>query len=271
MSFVIYYSNYCQNSKTIISKIVKELENPANIHWVCIDSRVTEKNSTYVVLPNGNKIIIPTAINRVPAMMSLKDYNISYGADIVSTLSSQIRSDYPPPPQVSMTQHIESTRGTASSNRMWGGGGGEGPIGGGGGGGEYPPPTRPTLSVGGGPNKGGQRSVGPPTNGGGGGVGSGVGSIGEPMSYSLGGGGLFGSNVSSDYYSAWEASPEQLLATGDGGTLQMHNYVPVTYMDTITSAPSESASRNGPRMGDSVTVENLQKQRSSEFNTMMSK
>jgi hypothetical protein len=48
----------------------------------------------------------------------------------------------------------------------------------------------------------------------------------------------------------------------------MHNYVNPQYVDTITQAP-ETVTR-APRMSNSVTVENLQKQRSSDLNQIMS-
>jgi len=51
------------------------------------------------------------------------------------------------------------------------------------------------------------------------------------------------------------------MAKGDGGVLQMHNYVNVNYKDNITtSIPSEKVSRQ-PRMAESMTIENLQKMR----------
>ena len=85
----------------------------------------------------------------------------------------------------------------------------------------------------------------------------------EPMAYSLGGTGMFSGNVMSDTYSVWDTSPEQLLAQGSGGCMQMHNYVNPDYIDNITQAP-ETVTR-APRMDDTITVENLQKQRNTEL------
>jgi len=203
----------------MISRIVKEMENPKNIHWVCIDSRITEGKNTYVLLSNGNKIIIPDAINRVPAMLSLKDYKVTYGADILGSIQHMCKMSEMPP-QNAMVQMAETTRK-----------GHHQPI---------------------------QHSPGP----------SNIHSSGEPEAYSLGGTGMFSGNVMSDHYSEWHISDDQLLAQGNGGCMQMHNYVNPQYVDTITQAP-ESVTR-APRMSNSVTVENLQKQRSSDLTQIMS-
>ena len=217
MSYVIYYSNYCQNSKNMISRIVKDFENPKNIHWLCIDSRTVEGKTTYVLLSNGNKIIIPDAINRVPAMLCLKDYKISYGADILSTIQNIVKLSSHPSPQNAMVQMVETTRK-----------------------GQPPVVDKPRNML--------SESI-------------------EPQAYSLGGTGMFSNNVMSDHYSVWETPDEQMLAQGSAGCMQMHNYVNPHYVDTITQAP-ETVTR-APRMSESVTVENLQKQRSNEFNNMV--
>lgn len=84
MSYVLYFSNYCNNSKNIMNKIIKEYQNPSDIHWACIDNRSKEGNNTYIVLKNGTKLLMPDIINRVPALLSLIDYKIYYGNDIIN-------------------------------------------------------------------------------------------------------------------------------------------------------------------------------------------
>lgn len=222
MSYVLYYSNYCQNSKSIISTIVKDLENPRGIHWICIDSRKVEGKTTYVILSNGNKIIIPDAINRVPAMLSLQDYRITYGADIISSLKNIFIQSNAASNHQAMTNIVDSNRQSQLAR-------------------DYPSNTKQT----------------PPAR---------IDIETEPASYSLGRTGLFTGNVVSDQYSSWEIAPEQLLATGDGGVMQMHNYVNTQYMDNITQSP-EVSSRTS-RIPNSVTVESLQQQRSMDLNNM---
>lgn len=88
MSYVIYYSNHCENSK----KTIKALNSQPDIHWLCIDNRVKEPSGTYIVLETGQKVLLPPAITRIPAMLSLKDYNIIYGNDIHQCFSKRMDS-----------------------------------------------------------------------------------------------------------------------------------------------------------------------------------
>jgi len=52
-----------------------------DIHFICIDKRVKDSNNkTFIVLENGNKILMPENINRVPALLLLtQGYNVLYG------------------------------------------------------------------------------------------------------------------------------------------------------------------------------------------------
>jgi hypothetical protein len=80
----------------------------------------------------------------------------------------------------------------------------------------------------------------------------------EPMAFALGGGGSYG--VTSDSYSFLDMDSDSLSAKGAGGTRQMHNYVSMNYMDTI-STPQDEANYKGPKLPENVTVEQLMKQR----------
>ena len=52
MGSVLYYSNYCDNSKKLLGYLSKSsVKN--NLHYVCIDRRVQKNNATYVVLENN--------------------------------------------------------------------------------------------------------------------------------------------------------------------------------------------------------------------------
>lgn len=58
------------------------------IHFICIDKRTKDPNGkTYVILDNGQQIILPDNINRVPALLLLNDnYRILYGEYIIEYL-----------------------------------------------------------------------------------------------------------------------------------------------------------------------------------------
>jgi hypothetical protein len=56
-----------------------------DIHFICIDKRVKDKNNkTFVILENGQQMIMPENVNRVPALLLLtQGYNVLYGEAIL--------------------------------------------------------------------------------------------------------------------------------------------------------------------------------------------
>ena len=59
-----------------------------DIHFICIDKRVKEANNkTYIILDNGQKIILPENVTRVPALLLLNQgYQVLYGEQILEHL-----------------------------------------------------------------------------------------------------------------------------------------------------------------------------------------
>jgi hypothetical protein len=83
MSCILYYSNFCNHSKNIIQTLSKT-NLSKDIHFICIDKRIKEDNKTYIILENGQRIILPETVNRVPALLLLNNnYNILYGEAIL--------------------------------------------------------------------------------------------------------------------------------------------------------------------------------------------
>ena len=80
MSTILYYSNYCEHSRKLLQTLSKT-DIKKDIHFICIDKRVKDSNNkTFIVLENGNKILMPENINRVPALLLLtQGYNVLYG------------------------------------------------------------------------------------------------------------------------------------------------------------------------------------------------
>ena len=70
MITILYYSKYCEISKKYL-QILSKSDVQKDIHFICIDKRVTENNKTYIILENGQKIILPETVNRVPALLLL--------------------------------------------------------------------------------------------------------------------------------------------------------------------------------------------------------
>jgi hypothetical protein len=84
MSTILYYSNYCEHSRKLLQTLSKT-DIKKDIHFICIDKRVKDSNNkTFIVLENGNKILMPENINRVPALLLLtQGYNVLYGDSIL--------------------------------------------------------------------------------------------------------------------------------------------------------------------------------------------
>ena len=90
MSSILYYSNFCEHSKKLIQNISKA-NISKDIHFICIDKRVKDPNGKmFIVLENGQKIIMPENVNRVPALLLLNQgYNVLYGESILQHLKPQ--------------------------------------------------------------------------------------------------------------------------------------------------------------------------------------
>ena len=83
MSCILYYSNYCQPSKKLLFELSKS-KIKDDIHFVCIDNRQTgPKNSTLINLPNGQQLVLPSQVTKVPALLLLHHgQRILFGSEI---------------------------------------------------------------------------------------------------------------------------------------------------------------------------------------------
>jgi len=87
MSCILYYSKYCEVSKKYLQMLSKT-NTQNDIHFICIDKRVKEANNkTFIILENGQKIILPENVTRVPALLLLNQgYKVLYGEQILEHL-----------------------------------------------------------------------------------------------------------------------------------------------------------------------------------------
>lgn len=87
MSSILYYSNYCNHSKALLQQLSKS-DVAKEIHFICIDNRVKDQSGkTLIVLQNGEKIVMPPNVTKVPALLLLKEnYRVIYGEDITRHL-----------------------------------------------------------------------------------------------------------------------------------------------------------------------------------------
>lgn len=88
MSTILYYSRFCESSNKILAALSK-YSIIDSIHFICIDKRVNKGGKIYVILENGQEMLLPEAINQVPALMILsQQYRIIYGGDILKYFQS---------------------------------------------------------------------------------------------------------------------------------------------------------------------------------------
>ena len=183
MSSILYYSNYCDKSKNIISTISKS-NSKDSAHYLCIDNR--EKDSggnTYLILEKGQRVILPPSINKVPALLLLNEgHRVLFGEDILKHLN---------PREVS-----------------------------------YDKPTVNKQS--------------------------------EPSPFGFGGESNYG--VSSDSFSFWDQTSDDLLAEGNGGARQMYNYTQMDQTNVIETPPDTYT----PDKIGSVSLEKLQNERNQD-------
>lgn len=87
MSSILYYSKYCEVSKKYLQVLSKSTIQK-DIHFICIDKRIKDANNkTYIVLENGQQIVLPENITRVPALLLLNNgYQVLYGEQILQHL-----------------------------------------------------------------------------------------------------------------------------------------------------------------------------------------
>jgi len=92
MSTVLYYSNFCEPSKKLLQSIGKM--QIKDMHFISIDNRVKDSNGKiYIQLQNGQKIIMPENITRVPALMLLnQNYKVIYGDEIYNHIKPVMQS-----------------------------------------------------------------------------------------------------------------------------------------------------------------------------------
>lgn len=82
MSSILYYSNYCNHSKSILQLLSQTQQIKKDIHFMCIDKRVTDPatGKIYIITENAQKIVMPATITKVPALLLLNEnYRVIYG------------------------------------------------------------------------------------------------------------------------------------------------------------------------------------------------
>ena len=87
MSLIFYYSNYCNNCAGMVQRLSRS-QNKNDIHFLCIDNRIKKPDgATYIILSNGQEMILPTTVDKVPALLLLNRGNqVLFGQQILQHL-----------------------------------------------------------------------------------------------------------------------------------------------------------------------------------------
>jgi hypothetical protein len=82
MSTILYYSNYCDNCRKLL-QIISTSNSKKDMHFINIDKRSKKNGATYVVLENGQELLLPPTVTKVPALLLLnKGHHVLFGSDI---------------------------------------------------------------------------------------------------------------------------------------------------------------------------------------------
>jgi len=93
MSYVLYYSKYCENCKKLLYELGKT-NIKTKTHFLNIDKRSVEGDKIYIILSNGKKILMPKNINRVPALLLLNKGNqILFGDDVLNFYKPMVKQE----------------------------------------------------------------------------------------------------------------------------------------------------------------------------------
>jgi len=85
MPEICYYSNFCDPSKKLLQKISRT-KLQSSIHFICIDQRNRASNGQTYIVFNGEQLILPSSVTRVPALYFTDTNKVLFGDDIYKYL-----------------------------------------------------------------------------------------------------------------------------------------------------------------------------------------
>tara|TARA_Y100000768_G_scaffold50183_1_gene32704 strand:+ start:1481 stop:2080 length:600 start_codon:yes stop_codon:yes gene_type:complete len=91
MSSILYYSKFCTNSTNLLQRISQSTVKD-DLHFISVDNRVKKSNgATYIVLDNGQEILLPPTITKVPALLLLnRGHHVLFGEEIDKHIEPQV-------------------------------------------------------------------------------------------------------------------------------------------------------------------------------------
>lgn len=88
---VLYFSNYCNNSKKLLGYMQKE-GLVDKVDYICIDNRFIKDNVTYIRMPNNASFPLPPMINCVPTLCLMPNHEILSGGKILNYFKPMCKS-----------------------------------------------------------------------------------------------------------------------------------------------------------------------------------
>ena len=118
MSVILYYSNYCKNSQTLLQTLAQSSIKD-DMHFICIDKRVKKQNgATYIILENGQELLLSPSVTKVPALLLLnRGHQVLFGEQIKEYINSK---------NVNIQKNSTNNNGEPLAFSLLGGGGGGG-------------------------------------------------------------------------------------------------------------------------------------------------
>jgi hypothetical protein len=86
MSCIVYYSNYCEPSKKLLQTLAKT-RLKEEIHFICIDKRFKDAQNKMMIELNGQVLILPPCVSKVPALYMIDADKALFGDDIYKKFS----------------------------------------------------------------------------------------------------------------------------------------------------------------------------------------
>lgn len=85
MGYILFYSNYCIQCQKLI-QFISKTNVVKKIHFICIDNRKRNaEGNTLVILENGQNMVLPPNINRVPALvLVIQNNRVLFGYEEIS-------------------------------------------------------------------------------------------------------------------------------------------------------------------------------------------
>ncbi len=94
MEYILYYSNYCKHSQSVLQFLVKN-NLVEKMNCICIDNRFRDQNTNqlHVKLENGKTVLLPPNIHSVPSLLLIKNnFKAVVGEDIIKLFQDKVET-----------------------------------------------------------------------------------------------------------------------------------------------------------------------------------